>query len=135
MKSTFTAHYNRNRAPIGLYTHPIHLSTTYPGVNPSASTISMINAFLDWAQQQPRCMDRLNEQLLAYVKNPVPIANLDSISALNCSSPQVDPTLKICNGIPQNEGRQLSHCAFSDFPFYMCYGCPQTTPSPDDPNP
>lgn len=73
MKSTFTDHYNGNRQPIGLYTHPIHLSvsnsffflfcmndttdiivfkTTYPGVNPSKSTIGMINAFLDWAQQQ-----------------------------------------------------------------------------------
>ncbi|KAJ7589709.1 hypothetical protein C8J56DRAFT_826958 [Mycena floridula] len=135
MKSTFTAHYNGNRAPIGLYTHPIHLSTTYPGVNPSPSTISMINAFLDWAQQQQDVWIVSNEQLLAYVKNPVPIANLDSISALKCSSPQVDPTLKICNGVPQNEAGQLSHCAFSDFPFYTCYGCPQTTPSPDDPNP
>lgn len=26
MMSTFTAHYNRNRQPIGLYSHPIHLS-------------------------------------------------------------------------------------------------------------
>jgi hypothetical protein len=52
MKATFTAHYNGNRQPIGLYTHPIHLSTTYPGVNPSNSTINMINTFLDWAQVQ-----------------------------------------------------------------------------------
>lgn len=26
MQSTFTAHYNSNRQPIGLYTHPIHLA-------------------------------------------------------------------------------------------------------------
>ena len=52
MKSTFTDHYNGNRQPFGLYTHPIHLSTTYPGVNPSNSTINMINQFLDWAQEQ-----------------------------------------------------------------------------------
>jgi hypothetical protein len=52
MKSTFTAHYTGNRQPIGLYTHPIHLSTTYPGVNPSNSTINMINEFIDWAQVQ-----------------------------------------------------------------------------------
>lgn len=52
MKATFTTHYNGMRQPIGLYTHPIHLSTTYPGVNPSNSTINMINDFLDWAQVQ-----------------------------------------------------------------------------------
>ncbi|KAJ7589601.1 hypothetical protein C8J56DRAFT_1049242 [Mycena floridula] len=135
MKNTFTAHYNGNRAPIGLYTHPIHLSTTYPGVNAPSSTISMINAFLDWAQQQQNVWIVSNEQLLAYVKNPATIANLDSVSALKCSTPQVDASQKICNGIPQNEAGQLSHCAFSDFPFYTCYGCPQTTPTPDDPNP
>jgi hypothetical protein len=50
MQHTFTMHYNGNRQPIGLYTHPIHLSTTYPGVNPSQKTIDMINQFLDWAQ-------------------------------------------------------------------------------------
>lgn len=52
MKTTFTAHYNGNRQPLGLYTHPIHLSKTYPGVQVKQSTIDMINAFLDWAQQQ-----------------------------------------------------------------------------------
>lgn len=28
MKNTFTAHYTGNRQPIGLYTHPIHLSVS-----------------------------------------------------------------------------------------------------------
>ncbi len=26
MQNTFTAHYTGNRQPIGLYTHPVHLS-------------------------------------------------------------------------------------------------------------
>ena len=28
MQKTFTAHYSGNRQPIGLYTHPIHLSVS-----------------------------------------------------------------------------------------------------------
>ena len=28
MKDTFTKHYNGNRQPIGLYTHPIHVSVS-----------------------------------------------------------------------------------------------------------
>lgn len=52
MKATFTDHYNGNRQPIGLYTHPIHLAKSYPGIRVSQSTIDMINAFLDWAQEQ-----------------------------------------------------------------------------------
>ncbi|KAF8633605.1 hypothetical protein AX15_001393 [Amanita polypyramis BW_CC] len=135
MKNTFTAHYNGNRQPIGLYTHPIHLSTTYPGVDPPQSTIDMINAFLDWAQQQSDVWLVSNEQLLDWVQNPVPVSQLDQTDSLKCSSPNVSPSLQICNGIPQNENGLLSHCGFSDFPFYTCYGCPQFEPTPSNPNP
>ncbi|KAG6808581.1 hypothetical protein H0H92_003652 [Tricholoma furcatifolium] len=135
MKSTFTDHYNNNRQPIGLYTHPVHLSTTYPGVNPDPEMIAMINAFLDWVQEQQDVWIVSNEQLLAWVQNPVPVSQLDSISALKCSTPQVPSTLAICNGIPQNENGLLAQCDFSDFPFYTCYGCPEVEPSPDNPNP
>ncbi|KAH9064067.1 hypothetical protein EDB87DRAFT_1777005 [Lactarius vividus] len=133
MKNTFTAHYNGNRQPIGLYTHPIHTSTTYPGVTVSNSTINMINAFLDWAQVQPNVWIVSTEQLLAWVQNPVPVSQLDSVAALKCTTPQVDQA--ICNGIPANEQGLLSHCDFPDFPFFTCYGCPGVTPTPDDPNP
>ncbi|EGN93745.1 hypothetical protein SERLA73DRAFT_189512 [Serpula lacrymans var. lacrymans S7.3] len=135
MKSTFTAHYNGNRQPIGLYTHPIHLSTTYPGVNPPNSTIQMINAFLDWAQEQQNVWIVSNEQLLAWVQNPVPVSQLSSVDALKCPTPSVDASKKICNGMPQNEAGLLSHCDFSDFPFYTCYGCPEVEVSPGNPNP
>ncbi|KAJ7656978.1 hypothetical protein DFH06DRAFT_466784 [Mycena polygramma] len=135
MKNTFTAHYTGNRQPIGLYTHPIHLSTTYPGVNPSNSTINMINEFLDWAQEQQNVWIVNNEQLLAWVQNPVPVSQLDSVAALKCSTPAVDSSQKICNGIPANENGLLSLCAFSDFPFYTCYGCPEVELTVDNPNP
>ncbi|KAG6807645.1 hypothetical protein H0H92_006847 [Tricholoma furcatifolium] len=76
-----------------------------------------------------------NKQLLAWVQNPIPISQLDSISALKCSTPEVPSTLAICNCIPQNENGLLAQCNFSDFPFYTCYGCPEVEPSPDNPNP
>ncbi|KAG6916870.1 hypothetical protein DXG01_004851 [Tephrocybe rancida] len=135
MKNTFTDHYNGNRQPIGLYTHPIHLSTTYPGSTVSKEMIDMINAFLDWAQEQQNVWIVSNEQLLEWVKNPVPVSELGNVNALKCSTPQVDASLKICNGILQNEKDVMSHCEFPDFPFYTCYGCPQVTPSPGNPNP
>ncbi|EPQ60095.1 hypothetical protein GLOTRDRAFT_134849 [Gloeophyllum trabeum ATCC 11539] len=135
MKKTFTDHYNGNRQPIGLYTHPIHLSRTYPGVEVSNSTINMINAFLDWAQEQQNVWIVSNEQLLDWVRHPVPVSQLDSFDSLKCSTPQVDSGKKICNGMPQNEAGLLSHCAFPDFPFYTCYGCPEEEPTPKNPNP
>jgi len=135
MQKTFTAHYSGNRQPIGLYMHPIHLSRTYPGVNARKSTIDMINAFLDWAQQQQNVWIVSNEQLLDWVRHPVPASQMNNLASFKCATPQVDASTKICNGIPQNENGLLSHCAFSDFPFYTCYGCPTTQPSPSNPNP
>ncbi|KAH7911595.1 hypothetical protein BJ138DRAFT_1150251 [Hygrophoropsis aurantiaca] len=135
MQNTFTAHYTGNRQPIGLYTHPIHLSTTYPGVNAPNSTINMINQYLDWVQEQQNVWIVSNEQLLAWVQNPVPVSQLDSVDALKCPTPQVDPSKKICNGMPQNEAGLVQECAFADFPFYTCYGCPQVEVTPSNPNP
>ncbi|KAE9397435.1 hypothetical protein BT96DRAFT_957907 [Gymnopus androsaceus JB14] len=131
MQNTFTAHYNGNRQPIGLYTHP-YSSCCVPA---PTSTINMINQFLDWAQEQPDVWIVSTQQLLEWVRNPEPIANLDNSAALKCSTPQVDSSTKICNGIPQNEAGLLDHCAFADFPFYTCYGCPVETPTPGNPNP
>jgi len=135
MKNTFTAHYTGNRQPVGLYTHPVHLSLTYPGVNPDPNMIAMINAFLDWAQEQQDVWIVSNAQLLSWMRNPVPVSQLGQVAALQCSTPDVSSSLQICNGIPQNENGLLAHCDFSDFPFFTCYGCPQTEPTPSDPNP
>ncbi len=50
----------------------------------------------------------------------MPLSQLNDFAPLKCSTPAVDSSLKICNGIPQNEAGLLSHCAFNDFPFYTC---------------
>lgn len=91
-----------------------------------------------------------SEQLLAWTQNPTPVADLNNFAPLKCSTPQVDA--KICNGIPANEAGLLSHCTFSEFPFYTCvsdlpkqdgsllmavfqYGCPMELPTTSNPNP
>ncbi|KAG9121226.1 hypothetical protein FRC07_002908 [Ceratobasidium sp. 392] len=133
MKNTFTAHYNANRQPFGLYTHPIHVAPGVPGVADPKETVAMINSFIDWAQQQQNVWIVSSEQLLAWVRNPVPASQLNTLKEFQCSVPQVSD--KICNGMPNNEQGLLSHCTFNDFPFYTCYGCPQQTPTPGNPNP
>jgi len=35
-------------------------------------------------------------------------------------TPQVDPSLNICNGIPKNEAGLTTRCPFSDSPFDTC---------------
>ncbi|KIY51975.1 hypothetical protein FISHEDRAFT_63969 [Fistulina hepatica ATCC 64428] len=140
MKDTFTAHYSGNRQPIGLYMHPIHLSTTYPGVKAPTGTIQMINDFLSWAQEQQDVWIVSDEQLLAWVRNPVKVCRVPShLAHVTLSptflNPKIDNSSKICNGMPAHEEGLLAHCAFSDFPFYTCYGCPEETPSPSNPDP
>lgn len=133
MKNTFAAHYNAQRQPFGLYTHPIHIATGYPGVADPTTTINMINEFLDWAQQQANVWIVSNEQLLAWVQNPVPVSQLNTLPEFQCALPSVDQ--KICNGMHPNEDGLLDYCMFTEFPFFTCYGCPATPPTPADPNP
>jgi len=133
MKNTFTTHYNGNRQPFGLYTHPIHVAPDVPGVETPNSTIVMINDFIDWAQLQQNVWIITNYQLLEWVRNPTPISQLNSFAPFQCETPQVNA--KICNGIPADEAGLVQECDFPDFPFWTCYGCPVTPPTPDDPNP
>jgi peptidoglycan/xylan/chitin deacetylase (PgdA/CDA1 family) len=133
MKNTFTAHYNNNRQPIGLYTHPIHVSLSVPGSTADKAMVAMINEFLDWAQEQQNVWIVSSEQLLAWVQNPTKLSDLNNFAGLKCSTPQVDKN--ICNGMPDKEKGLLAKCAFSDAPFNTCYGCPVEQPSPSNPNP
>jgi hypothetical protein len=61
-----------------------------------------------------------NEQLLDWVRHPVPNSQLGTVASLKCNTPQVDASEKVCNGIPQNQNGLLSRCDFKDFPFYTC---------------
>ncbi|KAG2022544.1 hypothetical protein CC2G_000285 [Coprinopsis cinerea AmutBmut pab1-1] len=136
MQRTFTDHYSGNKQPIGLYTHPIHVSLSYPGVTVSRSTIDMINRFLDWAQEEhDNVWIVSNEQLLDWVRNPVPASQVGSLPSFQCEPVRPQRSQQICNGIPGNQDGLLARCGFSEFPFFTCYGCPSTLPTPMNPNP
>jgi len=92
-----------------------------------------MNAFLDWAQLQPNVWIVSSEQMLDWVRHPVPLSQLDSLASLKCSVPQV--TSKICNGMLPNEMGLLAKCSFDDAYFSTCYGCPTAPPTPANPNP
>ncbi|KAE8266226.1 hypothetical protein A4X09_0g6124 [Tilletia walkeri] len=142
MKNTFLDHYNGNRQPFGLYSHPIHVATGYPGINDPTAQIRMINQFLDWATTNSSMQNVWivsNRQLLAWMKNPVPASQLNTLDAFKCGTPQVNS--HICNGQLANSDL-IEHCisdtpgdALNNAPFYTCYGCPTTTPTPDAPVP
>lgn len=141
LRDTFNDHYNGKRQPMGLYSHPIHIASDYPGLAAPTDTINMLNSFLDWATVQHSNVWLVsNEQLLAWMRNPVKVSELNTLDEFKCQTPSV--SAKICNGMPSNEAGLLQHCIsdaqgdpLNNSPFYTCYGCPSTTPSPEQPNP
>ncbi|KDN47966.1 left border a protein [Tilletiaria anomala UBC 951] len=143
LQNTFLAHYNGNRQPFGLYSHPIHLATNYPGLSSPTAMINAVNRFLDWATTNSSMQNVWiinNRQLISWMKNPVPASQLNTLDEFKCQTPVVNA--KICNGMMPNEAGLLQHCisdtpgdALNNSPFYTCYGCPVTTPSPQQPNP
>nr|CRX79102.1 hypothetical protein ls5930a1_00137 [Leucosporidium scottii] len=135
MKSSFLTHYNGNRQPFGIYSHPIHLAVGYPGVTDPIAMREAIKGFLDWLQTHDNVWFVTNQMMLDWIRNPVSIANIASSSALTCQVPDVPTTTKICNGIEVNEIGLLDQCPFADFPWTTCYGCPTVPPTPDDPVP
>lgn len=146
LKWTFTDHYNAQKQPFGLYTHPIHISTTYPGapVPGNQKQIQMLNQFLDFAMTSGQFQNVWmvnNRQLLAWMQNPVPASQLNTLPEFQCQTPNVAQA-QICSGIPAKEANLLEHCisdtagdSLNNSPFYTCYGCPTVRPTPDQPNP
>lgn len=111
MKNTFTDHYNGKKQPFGLYSHPIHLATDYPGIPAPTDQINMINEFLDWATTSDNMQNVWlvsNKQLLAWMKNPVPASQLNTLDEFKCQVPQVSEN--ICNGMLPNQQGLLEHC-------------------------
>lgn len=135
LQNTFLEHYEHNRQPFGIYTHPIHLATGYPGVRDPTAQITMINQFLDWAQTHNNVWIVSNKQLLEWMRNPVPVSQLNDFAPLRCTTPAVPADLKICNGIPQNQAGLTQQCPWTDWSSSSCYGCPATPPLPDNPVP
>lgn len=146
MKATFTDHYNGQKQPFGLYSHPIHISTTYPGAPNAQNTklIQMINEFLDFATTSNQFQNVWmvsNKQLLAWMRNPVPASRLNELDEFKCQVPN-PATDKICSGIPEKEDTLLEKCisdtagdSLNNSPFNTCYGCPTQRPTVDIPNP
>lgn len=113
---------NANRQPFGVYTHPIHIATGYPGVADPTATIAMINDFLDFVQQQDNVWIVSTEQMLDWVRHPVPVSQLNTLESFQCALPAVQNN--ICNGMHPNEDGLIQVCPFNEFPFYTCVSSP-----------
>lgn len=66
LKHTFLSHYNGNRQPFGIYTHPVHLATGYPGLADPLAIRSTLANFLDWIQTHQDVWFVTNQQLISW---------------------------------------------------------------------
>ncbi|KAI9090050.1 hypothetical protein DFS34DRAFT_638102 [Phlyctochytrium arcticum] len=135
-KATFDRHYNAQRAPFGGYFHPIWLGKGQPPAVPAGDAkLAAVAAFLDYALSKPDTWMVTGQQLIEYMKNPVPASQLAAQPYMSCT-PNPAPPTTICNGLAANPTGNAAPeaCSLPEGPFRSCYGCPSTTPTLADPS-
>ncbi|KAI1320725.1 hypothetical protein EDD11_010259 [Mortierella claussenii] len=128
LRNNFNRHYNGNRAPFGIYLHPVHVG----------SATQLYNDFFAFASAHPDVWFVTNQQLLEWMKNPVPASQLAEQPYMKCSLPAVGK--EICNGLDDTKTGTIDKdvleiCNFVAGPWSTCYGCPKTQPTTADPVP
>ena len=112
---TFNEHYRGNRAPFGVYTHPIWLGPANQAIPDGSQKLAAVNKFLDQAQSNPDVWLITNSQLIQYMKNPVPASELGKQSYMTCVK---QAPSDICNGLT---GTGVETCPFPSGKFQVCY--------------
>jgi hypothetical protein len=109
LKNAFNNHYRGNRAPFGVYTHPVWLGGAQPGVPDGSKKLEAVNEFLDYAMSNKDVWMVTTYQIVQYMKNPVPASELGNQPYMQCfmNAPQ-----NICNGLSRVG---VETCAFPAF--------------------
>ncbi|KAJ3042916.1 hypothetical protein HK097_001867, partial [Rhizophlyctis rosea] len=130
--TAFTQHYTTNRAPFGVYTHPVWLGAAQlPAIPDGSKKLEAVQRFLDYAMGQKDVWMVTGRQVVEYMKNPVPADQLGSQPYMQCVK-EADIPKGICNGI--GDGSLAELCNFAEGPFRTCYGCPSTYPTLQTPS-
>ncbi|KAG2175687.1 hypothetical protein INT43_001334 [Umbelopsis isabellina] len=133
----FDAHYSGKKQPFGIYVHPTHL-TTYPGM---ADPVEKLNNIVEAIQEiaaKPDVWVVTNQQLIEWMKKPVPSSQMGSQPYMGCSAPKINQ--EICNGlddtgITPTDAGLLNTCSYAESFFKSCYNCPSKAPTVADPLP
>ncbi|KAI8353513.1 hypothetical protein B0O80DRAFT_69617 [Mortierella sp. GBAus27b] len=130
LRKNFDRHYNGDRAPFGIFLHPVHVG----------NATQLYNDFFAYAKSLPDVWFVTNQQLLEWMKNPVAASQLGDQPYMKCTLPMVGK--EICNGLDDTKSGAdkvdktvIETCNFVSGPWSTCYGCPKSMPSPSDPVP
>ncbi|EGF81519.1 hypothetical protein BATDEDRAFT_10655 [Batrachochytrium dendrobatidis JAM81] len=131
-KATFDRHYSGNRAPFGIYTHPVWIGPANPPAIPDGTgKLAMLQNVLNYVMSKPDTWMVTTSQLIAYSKNPVPASQLGAQPYMQCT-PNPAPPTNICNGMSV-AGADV--CNLPNGTFSSCYGCPSAYPDLGNPSP
>ncbi|RUS16225.1 hypothetical protein BC937DRAFT_91474 [Endogone sp. FLAS-F59071] len=130
-------HYNGNRSPFGIYVHPTHL-TNYVGLPDTTADLNMMLSIITNLASQPDVWFVTNQQLLEWMKNPVPASEMASQSYMQCTAPIISH--EICNGLDDTntgtiDANLTNDCNFMTSDFQTCFNCPATEPTAANPVP
>jgi hypothetical protein len=128
LKNNFNRHYQGTRQPFGIFLHPIQVK----------DSANMFNEFFTWALGQKDVWFVTNQQLLEWMKNPVPASQLADQPYMKCNIPAVGK--EICNGLDDTKSGTIDKgvlelCNFNSGAWSTCYGCPKTEPTVATPVP
>ncbi|KAG0200333.1 hypothetical protein BGX28_006565 [Mortierella sp. GBA30] len=128
LRQNFDRHYQGDRAPFGIYLHPVHVG----------NAAQLYHDLLTYAAGLPDVWFVTNQQLLQWMQNPVPSSEMSAQPYMNCSAPAVGK--EICNGLDDTKSGTidagvLELCKFDAGSWSTCYGCPKSTPTVADPVP
>ncbi|KAI9188970.1 hypothetical protein H9P43_000392 [Blastocladiella emersonii ATCC 22665] len=131
LRKSFNDHYTGNKAPFGVFLHPAYLLA-------DPARVTVLNDFFAEFMARPDVRFVTNQQLLAWLRNPVP---LSSMAPLCTAAPAASATApEVCDGIDNNangvadEGVAKS-CQFGTSNFATCKTCPVRAPTADEPVP
>ncbi|KAG0200388.1 hypothetical protein BGX28_006533 [Mortierella sp. GBA30] len=128
LQANFNRHYQGTRQPFGVFLHPVQVK----------EAAKIYNDFFTWAAGQKDVWFVTNQQLLEWMKNPVPASELAAQDYMKCNIPAVGKD--ICNGLDDTKSGAidkglLEMCNFPTGSWSTCYGCPKTPPTVADPVP
>ncbi|KAJ3041107.1 hypothetical protein HK097_002377, partial [Rhizophlyctis rosea] len=139
LKKTFDVHYEK-KLPMGLYQHISQLVAWVAFGDDKRKKQDLLTAFFAYTQQKSDVYFVTNQQLLAWIKKPVPTDQMSTF--LPCILPATDKSNKeICDGIDNNgdgavdEGLVLSCQITPTSNTRSCFGCPAVNPNVSNPVP
>ncbi|KAJ3122117.1 hypothetical protein HK098_003096 [Nowakowskiella sp. JEL0407] len=128
MLSAFNARYAGNRAPFGVYLHPVWYGKAQPSIPEGSGKLAGVNAFLDAAMKNPDVWMVTGQQLIEYMKKPVPASQLASQPYMDCPTPPPG----VCNGLTPS---LAVTCNLPNGTISSCFGCPSSYPTLENPAP